>query len=78
MSSFKRDGSANASRRREDRSATIERLRRRRLSWGDRMFDDSAVIIRQMRDERIIGDDARSVDGAAACGSFPGPMDAAE
>lgn len=35
------------------RSSIIERLRLRRRSWGDRQFDDSAELMRRMRDRRV-------------------------
>lgn len=34
------------------RQAFIELMRQRRASYGDRIFPDSAEIIREMRDER--------------------------
>lgn len=37
---------------RVDKAQIIERLRARRASYGDRVFDDSADLVRQMRDER--------------------------
>ncbi len=37
---------------RPDRAQLIERLRARRAAFGDRVFDDSAEVVRQMRDER--------------------------
>ena len=37
---------------RPDRAQIIERLRSRRAAFGDRVFDDSAELVRQMRDER--------------------------
>jgi plasmid stability protein len=37
---------------RPDRAQIIERLRSRRAAFGDRVFDDSAELVRRMRDER--------------------------
>ncbi|HMR29574.1 MAG TPA: plasmid stabilization protein [Geminicoccaceae bacterium] len=41
-----------ASATRPDKAQIIERLRARRAAFGDRVFDDSAELVRQMRDER--------------------------
>ena len=41
-----------ASATRVDKAQIIERLRARRASYGDRVFEDSGDVIRQMRDER--------------------------
>jgi plasmid stability protein len=37
---------------RVDKAQIIERLQARRASYGDRVFDDSAELVRQTRDER--------------------------
>ncbi len=51
------------------RVGIIERLRRRRLSWGERTFDDNAGLVRRMRDRRAAwGGDGGSGDGGSGDG----------